>query len=116
MDEGTNTKLKGAVRNFANWPKIWSVPRSKLTQFRFKKTSQLMLYREINAVCSQIRTKHINTLSGQKVEFTLNVELTVQGIKRGVPNMEIWQFEKKKDCSSVPCTECHCLASRLVPV
>jgi len=25
------------------------------------KTSQLMLYREIIAVCSQIRTKHINT-------------------------------------------------------
>ena len=30
------------------------------------KTSQLMLYREIIAVCSQIHTKHINTLCGQK--------------------------------------------------
>ena len=28
-----------------------------------------MLYREIIAVCSQIRTKHINTLCGQNVEF-----------------------------------------------
>jgi len=28
-----------------------------------------MLYREIIAVCSQIHTKHINTLCGQKVEF-----------------------------------------------
>ena len=28
------------------------------------KTSQLMLYREIIAVCSQIHTKHINTLCG----------------------------------------------------
>ena len=28
-----------------------------------------MLYREIIAVCSQIHTKHINTLSGQNVEF-----------------------------------------------
>ena len=26
-----------------------------------------MLYREIIAVCSQIHTKHINTLSGQNV-------------------------------------------------
>ena len=29
-----------------------------------------MLYREIIAVCSEIHTKHINTLRGQKVEFT----------------------------------------------
>jgi len=28
-----------------------------------------MLYREIIAVCSQIHTKHINTLCEQKVEF-----------------------------------------------
>ena len=28
-----------------------------------------MLYREIIAVCSQIHTKHINTLRGQNVEF-----------------------------------------------
>jgi hypothetical protein len=28
-----------------------------------------MLYREIIDVCSQIHTKHINTLRGQKVEF-----------------------------------------------
>ena len=32
-----------------------------------------MLYREIIAVCSQIHTKHINTLYGQNVEF-LNVK------------------------------------------
>jgi hypothetical protein len=37
------------------------------------KTSQLMLYREIIAVCSQIHTKHINTLCGQNVEL-LNVK------------------------------------------
>jgi hypothetical protein len=29
-------------------------------------TSQLMLYREIIAVCSEIHTKHINTVCGQK--------------------------------------------------
>ena len=32
-------------------------------------TSQLMLYREIMAVCSEIHTKHINTVCGQNVEF-----------------------------------------------
>ena len=35
-----------------------------------------MLYREIIAVCSQIHTKHINTLCGQNVEV-LNVKLAV---------------------------------------
>ena len=33
------------------------------------KTSQLMVYREIIAVCSQIHTKHINTLCGQNTEL-----------------------------------------------
>jgi hypothetical protein len=28
-----------------------------------------MLYREIIAVCFEIRTKHINTLCGQNVDF-----------------------------------------------
>jgi hypothetical protein len=55
--------------------KIQSVLRSKhpvsLTQ-----TSQLMLYREIIAVCSEIHTKYINTLCGQDVEL-LNVKLAV---------------------------------------
>ena len=36
-----------------------------------------MLYREIIAVCSQIHTKHINTVCGQNVEL-LNVKLTVR--------------------------------------
>jgi hypothetical protein len=40
------------------------------------KTSQLMLYREIIAVCSQIHKKHINKLCGQNVEL-LNVKLAV---------------------------------------
>jgi phage terminase large subunit len=33
------------------------------------KTSQLMLYREIIAVCSEIHTKHINKPCGQNVEL-----------------------------------------------
>jgi hypothetical protein len=35
-----------------------------------------MLYREIIAVCSEIHTKHINTLCGQNVGL-LDVKLTV---------------------------------------
>jgi len=35
-----------------------------------------MLYREIIAVCSEIHTKHINTLCGQNVEL-FSVELVV---------------------------------------
>jgi len=36
-----------------------------------------MVYREIIAVCSQIHTKHINTLCGQNVEL-LSVKLAVR--------------------------------------
>jgi hypothetical protein len=35
-----------------------------------------MLYREIIAVCSEIHTKHLNTVCGQNVEL-LNVKLAV---------------------------------------
>jgi hypothetical protein len=40
------------------------------------KTSQLMLYREIIAICSEIHTKHINTLCGK------NVYLKIQPVPR----------------------------------
>jgi len=33
-----------------------------------------MLYREIIAVCSQIHTKHINTLCVQNVELYINIQ------------------------------------------
>jgi len=42
-----------------------------------------MLYREIIAVCSQINTKHINTLCGQNVEL-LNVKLAGQIVTTGL--------------------------------
>jgi len=42
-----------------------------------------MLYREIIAVCSQIHTKHINTLCGQNVEL-LNVKLVVHIVTTGL--------------------------------
>jgi len=41
-----------------------------------------MLYREIIAVCSEIRTKHINTMCGQDVEL-LNVKLVVYIVTTG---------------------------------
>jgi len=42
-----------------------------------------MLYTEIIAVCSQIHTKHINTLYGQNVEL-LNVKLMVYILTTGL--------------------------------
>ena len=49
------------------------------------KTSQLMLYREIITVCSQIHTKHINTLCGQNVEFV--------NVKPGGTYSDHWALE-----------------------
>ena len=45
-----------------------------------------MLYREITAVCSEIHTKHINTLCGQNVEL-LNVKLVVHIVTTGLQNV-----------------------------
>ena len=42
-----------------------------------------MLYREIIAVCSQIHTKHINTLCGQHVE-SVNAKLVVHIVTTGL--------------------------------
>ena len=53
--------------------KIQSVPRSKHSVSVIK-TSQLMLYREIIAACSQIHTEHINTLCGQNVELYIKTQ------------------------------------------
>ena len=47
------------------------------------KTSQLMQYSEIIAVCSQIHTKYTNTLRGQNVEL-LNVKLVVHIVTTGL--------------------------------
>jgi len=43
----------------------------------------MLLYGEINAVCSHIHTKDINTLCGQNVEL-LNVKLTVRIVTTGL--------------------------------
>ena len=42
-----------------------------------------MLYMEIIALCSQIHTKHINTLCGKNVEL-LNVKLAVHIVTTGL--------------------------------
>jgi len=47
------------------------------------KCSQLMLCGEIIAVCSQMHTKHVNALCGQKVEL-LNVKLVVYIVTTGL--------------------------------
>jgi hypothetical protein len=45
-----------------------------------------MLYREILAVCTEIHTKHINTLCGQNVEL-LNVKLVVHIVTTGLQSV-----------------------------
>ena len=42
-----------------------------------------MLYRQIIAVCSQIHTKHTNTLCGEDIEL-LNVKLVVHIVTTGL--------------------------------
>jgi hypothetical protein len=41
------------------------------------KTRQLIVHREIIAVCSELHAKHINTLCGQNVEFVNDGVITV---------------------------------------
>ena len=65
---------------------IQSVPRSKHS-LSVIKTSQLMLYREIIAVCFHIRTKYINTLYGLNVEF-VNVKLAVHIVTTGLQRVK----------------------------
>jgi len=45
-----------------------------------------MLYREIIAVCSEIHTKHINTLGGQNVEL-LTAKLVVHIATTGLESV-----------------------------
>ena len=49
--------------------------------------SELVLCREIMAVCSEIHTKHINTLCGQNVEL-LNVKLVVHIVTTGLQRVK----------------------------
>ena len=61
-----------ATRLNVNYIETFSPYRAETHSVSVIKTSQLMLYKEIIDVCSEIHTKHINTLCGQQVEL-LNV-------------------------------------------
>ena len=50
-----------------------------------------MLHREIMAVCSEMNTKHINTVCGQKVEL-LNVKLAVHIVTTGGTYSDHWRY------------------------
>jgi len=52
---------------------IQSVPHSKHSA-SVTKTYDLKLYREMIAVCSEIHTKHTDTLCGQNVELYINAQ------------------------------------------
>jgi len=83
--EASPTRRSWPTGDVEPWEKklnIQSVPRSKHSVSVIK-SGQLMLYREIIAVCSQIQTKHINTLCGQNVEL-LNVKLVVHIVTTGL--------------------------------
>ena len=55
-----------------------------------------MLYREIMAVCSQIHTKHLNTLCGQNVKL-LNVKLAVHIVTTGFCSFEMQTSRNSDD-------------------
>ena len=65
-----------------------------------------MLYREIIAVCSQIHTKHINTLCGQKVEL-LNVNLVVHIVTTGLQRVNKYfpnnTYKSNRSCPVAKC-------------
>ena len=65
-----------------------------------------MLYREIIAVCSQIHTKHINTLCGQNVEL-LNVKRVVHIVTTGLLTVNIVCVCKQNGNSFAICFN-HC--------
>jgi hypothetical protein len=49
-----------------------------------------MLYMEIMAVCSEIHTKHINTLCGQNVDFYLNLNyIQIPSLYRAVNTLRL---------------------------
>jgi hypothetical protein len=53
-----------------------------------------MLYRKIIAVCSEIHTKHINTLCGQNVEFFC--------VETGGTYSDRWAVKGYVHCRPVP--------------
>ena len=69
------------------------------------KPSQLRLYREIIAVCSQIHTKHINTLCGQNAELYINTQ-SVPRSKHSVSVIQTSQLMLYREIIAV-CSQIH---------
>jgi hypothetical protein len=61
-----------------------------------------MLYREVIAVCSQIYTKHTNTLCGKNVEL-FNVKPVVCKLIIGLWKLNISQYFLGFFAFSIPC-------------
>ena len=59
-----------------------------------------MLYREIIAVCSEIHTKHINTVCGQNVEL-LNVKLAVHTSPASYTTAKVVNHQDQFDASGL---------------
>ena len=64
-----------------------------------------MLYREIIAVCSEIYTKHINTLCGQDTELHINIQ-SVPRSKHSVSVIKTSQLMLYMEIMAV-CSEIH---------
>jgi len=64
-----------------------------------------MLYREIFAVCSQIHTKHINTLCGRNVELYINIQ-SVPRSKHSVSVTKTSQLKLYREIIAV-CSQIH---------
>ena len=64
-----------------------------------------MLYREIIAVCSQIHTKHINTLCGQNVELDIMTQ-SVPRSKQSVSVIKTSQLMLYREIIAV-CSQIH---------
>ena len=64
-----------------------------------------MLFREIKAVCSQIHTKHINTLCGQNVELYITTQSVLRS-KHSVSVIQTSQLMKYREIIAV-CSQIH---------
>ena len=64
-----------------------------------------MLYREIIAVCSQVHTKHINTLCGKNVELYIKIQ-PVPRSKHSVSVIQTSQLMLYRELIAV-CSQIH---------
>ena len=81
------------------------VRTAQLTLSSVIKIDRLMLYREIIAVCSQIHTKHINTLCGQNVELYIKTQ-SVSRSKHSVSVIKTSQLMLYREIIAV-CSQIH---------